>query len=105
MKHFIFLALAYGDKVFSIIDNPRMASDMEKNYFYNPRWDFLKKMQNSYSEADKKIARYLLGALIAMKAVVKLHKGVPVDNIVKDIAQGFKTLKVWASPGLYTNNF
>jgi hypothetical protein len=95
MKHFVFYGLRYGKGVVSFVDNPRMASAFEMEYFYFQRKFYPKELAgtSNYSEADEKVARYLLGGLIAMQASVKMGKNENLDAIVKEIADGFLSLK------------
>lgn len=94
MKHFVFLGLAYGQGEFSFVNNPRLSSLFEMDYFYFIR-DFLKKTYSGdYSEADKIVARYMLGALIIMQASVKIQTRVEDSKaLISEIAQGFNILK------------
>lgn len=94
MKHFVFLGLTYGKGHFSFVDNPRLASLFEMHYFYFPRNFLGKSRDRSYSNADKKLAHYLLGALITMQASVKMQEGMrDAQKIIAEITKGFSTLK------------
>lgn len=95
MKHFVFLGLRYGQGEFSFVDKPRLASHLEREYFYSPKKkDFLNKgtPDNAYSEADFMLAKYLLGGVIAMQASVKgtSHN---LNSRTTAIAQDLSTLK------------
>jgi len=94
MKHFVYLGLQYGKGEFSFIDNPRLASIFEMNYFYNIR-DFLPKSYSfTFSQADKKVARYLLGGLIVMQAAQKMKSGdTDLKKLAQKITDGFSILK------------
>ena len=102
LQHFIYLALAYNDQKFSFVNKPRLSSVFELNYFYDIRDFFQKGNENrDYSEADKKIAYYLLGAQIAMQASLKMRKGLLVEALAHDIAAKFAILKYGRS-AIYT---
>lgn len=95
MKHFIFLGMAYGGGDYSFVTNPRLASLLEIDYFYDVR-NFYHKTYNTteFTQADEKLARYMLGALIAMQASAKMHTGMRNNHKLKDeIARGFSILK------------
>jgi hypothetical protein len=93
MRHFIFLGLSYGKGEFSFVDKERLASPFERDYFYFLRSFSIKGINaEDPSESDKKIAKYLLGGIIAMQASLKM-KNENVSAVAKNIGEGFLTLK------------
>lgn len=98
MQHFVFMGLSYGQGEFSFVDNPRLASLLEMSYFYNyPSRMFRNNSLHNlmyFSNANQRLARYVLGGLIAMQASINpKHSEGDVSKIADNIAKGLLIIK------------
>ncbi|HXW53787.1 MAG TPA: hypothetical protein VEL47_06755 [Myxococcota bacterium] len=97
MEHFVFLGLSYGQGEFSFVDKPRLASIFEMDYFYlDQKRNFggNSLVRGDYfSEANRRLAQYRLGSVIAMHAAVLSKKHVELGDAAENIAQSFAIIK------------